>query len=412
MGSWSRVVGSVVFLAALAAMAGGCGGGAADPTDDPDNPVPECSTPSDTKAAMAECTRVSAQCGDVVVDKCFYSCGRCPQGSTCVPDQPGNDPQETWGRCVADDDPDGGEPDDDASVTDGPEDTPQISEDATASSDAKEAGGGTPGLCAAAPAGDLPIPASIDGTLTGPGNIGTSRCFGLTVGPDTFYKLTITDKATGVDIKAQLTPADTVPDQTLVVSSRQPCDGPDPGAEIQCDVHRNKGTGPDLHQIFQPGTYLIAVDSFQVSQDAGVSSSWTLPFHLTTETFTFPPNVFCASAVEVMDGTMLKMQDASAGVDSLTAKCERLAVGKVVYFKATVPAGQTLTAKSSGRSGLRLLSSCDATTCLASAKDIGTGDGATAMWMNGGAAATTVYLALGSNDASTSASYDLSVSIK
>jgi hypothetical protein len=410
MGSWSRFTFSGLVVATLAVVAGSCGGGSAATP-----PMSSCKDSKDIADGVLRCEREGAVCGTVIVNGCNYECGTCQGGETCEPDPTAKPPLEDFGTCVAPPS-DGGTPDGESS--DGPQDVPQVTEDASDASgggDAKDSGG-TPGLCAATPAGDLTIPSVIDGTLTGSGNIGSSKCWGLTVGPDTFFKLEIKDKATGVDIKAQLTPADTVPDQTLVVSSRNACDAPtNPGAEIQCDVHRNKGAGPALHQIFQPGTYLIAVDSFQASQDAGVGSSWTLPFHMTVDKFDFPANAFCAGAVEVMDGTMLKTQDASAGVDSLSSRtgCDRLAVGKVVYFKATVPAGQTLTAKSSGRSAVRILPSCDATAaCLASAKDSGTGDGATATWMNAGAAPATVYITLGSNDASASVSYDLSFTIK
>jgi hypothetical protein len=60
---------------------------------------------------------------------------------------------------------------------------------------------------------------------------------------------------------------------------------------------------------------------------------------------------------------------------------------------------------------VRILAACDAQMCLAAAKDNGFGNGATATWTNAGASPQTVYIALGSNDASTSASYGISFTI-
>jgi hypothetical protein len=126
-----------------------------------------------------------------------------------------------------------------------------------------------------------------------------------------------------------------------------------------------------------------------------------------------PPARACVVATPVMDGTMLTAQDTSKGSDTLVAACQPLAVGPVLYYKATIPAGETLTAKTTGPSALRILSGCGATTCLASDADKGSGAGVTVAYMNATfSPPLDVILALGSSNAAAPGSYGLTVSIK
>jgi len=79
-----------------------------------------------------------------------------------------------------------------------------------------------------------------------------------------------------------------------------------------------------------------------------------------------PANVDCGAATPVMDGTSLTVQDTAEGSDTFAAACLGRAVGPVLYYEATIPAGATLTGTTSGPSSLRILSGCGASSCLAS----------------------------------------------
>jgi hypothetical protein len=83
-----------------------------------------------------------------------------------------------------------------------------------------------------------------------------------------------------------------------------------------------------------------------------------------------PTNMACAAATPVTNGTTLTFQDATAGSDNLSSRCLPSDTGGVLYYSATIGAGQTLkaTATSSGKwlASLRVLASCGASTCLAS----------------------------------------------
>ncbi len=262
------------------------------------------------------------------------------------------------------------------------------------------------GLCPATPVRALTIPDTHNGMVSGTGKVPTARCWGQTPGPDNVFSLKIT-KTTGVEIHAQLEPVDTVADQTIVVTVRKRCE--DGATELACHVQRNKGQGSTVRLVLEPGDYLVVVDTFNLSVDAGPGGGFM--YSMTVKEYTFPANALCKGATVVMNGTSLMNQDASMGVDSLSGKCETTATGKVLYYKASVPAGQTITAKSTGRSSLRLLEGCDVTSCWQSAKAGGTGDGAMISWKNPAAVPADVWVALGNNDAAASGSYDITFTI-
>ena len=124
-------------------------------------------------------------------------------------------------------------------------------------------------------------------------------------------------------------------------------------------------------------------------------------------------NAQCGYATSVMDGTTLMMQDTSVGDYTFAPTCQSSAVGPVLYYRATIPAGATLTGKTTGPSSLRILSYCGAMTCLASDADKGFDVGATAAYMNATSSRLDVILALGSSsNAGVAGAYDLTVSIK
>jgi hypothetical protein len=113
-----------------------------------------------------------------------------------------------------------------------------------------------------------------------------------------------------------------------------------------------------------------------------------------------PANVTCGAATPVKNGTSLTFQDASAATDNLSSKCNSFDTGGVLYYSATIGAGQTLkaTATTNGRwlPSLRLLAGCGASTCLTSSSPMPMPfPGTTLSYTNPGGSSIDVILAVG-----------------
>jgi hypothetical protein len=140
-------------------------------------------------------------------------------------------------------------------------------------------------------------------------------------------------------------------------------------------------------------------------------------FSLTPALRTPPKNVTCDAAIPVKNGTSLTLQDASGATDDLSSRCNPSDTGGVLYYSATIGAGQALTATAtpSGRwlPTLRLLASCGASTCLVSSSPMPMPvPGASLNYRNVGDAAMDVILAVGPAAIFGPAGYfDLDVSI-
>jgi hypothetical protein len=124
------------------------------------------------------------------------------------------------------------------------------------------------------------------------------------------------------------------------------------------------------------------------------------PFTLTPALRTPPTNVSCAAATAVKNGTSLTFQDASAGVDNLASRCNGSDTGGVLYYSASIGAGQTLTATATTSGmwipSLRLLASCGAMSCLAtSSGPMFKGPFTSLTYLNGGSSPMNVILAVG-----------------
>jgi hypothetical protein len=125
-------------------------------------------------------------------------------------------------------------------------------------------------------------------------------------------------------------------------------------------------------------------------------------------------NVTCATATVVGDGDSLALQDARAGLDDLSALCEPSpAPGGALYYRATVPPGETIGAAMTPAEGwravLRILPACGATSCLAwSPLMFG---GATASWTNTGTTSTDVILAASASNTTSTGYFRLDVAI-
>jgi len=93
------------------------------------------------------------------------------------------------------------------------------------------------------------------------------------------------------------------------------------------------------------------------------------PFSLTAALRGPPTNGTCSAATAVTNGTSLTFQDATGATDNLAAKCNAGDTAGVVYYKATIGAGQAITVNTSSNGSwmpaIRLLASCGAASCLA-----------------------------------------------
>lgn len=138
------------------------------------------------------------------------------------------------------------------------------------------------------------------------------------------------------------------------------------------------------------------------------------PFTMRVALAPAPMNVACGSATTVVDGTSLTLQDARAAADDLSSVCEPLATGGALYYRATVPPGETLRAAvtplEGWRPAVRLLPSCGASSCLASGVGVG-GPTAAASWTNDGASDADVIIAAGAHDSRFTGYFRLDVSI-
>jgi hypothetical protein len=130
-----------------------------------------------------------------------------------------------------------------------------------------------------------------------------------------------------------------------------------------------------------------------------------------------PTNTTCAMATALSDGTTLTSQDASDGVDDLSAACESGATSGVLYYSATIPANNRLKVHVQASTGsmidavVRVLSACGAATCLSSSDaSYGTGD-ETLLYKNTTASATPVIVAVGGYSDTSTGPFDLDAHI-
>lgn len=123
----------------------------------------------------------------------------------------------------------------------------------------------------------------------------------------------------------------------------------------------------------------------------------------------------CATATVVSDGAKLMAQDTAMGSEVLDDVCISNGYGTVLYYKATVPAGNKLTVTVKPDLDLdpvvRLLDACGATTCLAST-DVGyAGDDETLSYNNTSASPRDLLIAVGGTSFSTTGTFALEVKI-
>jgi len=138
-------------------------------------------------------------------------------------------------------------------------------------------------------------------------------------------------------------------------------------------------------------------------------------FDVTATIIPAPANVTCAAATTVANGARLANQNAAAASDNATGACLPGATGTALWYRAVVPAGQTLSARATPLGAMdavvRVLPACGATSCLASA-NVGAARAAeSGVYTNNGAADQAVLLAVGGATNATNGLFDLEVSI-
>lgn len=145
------------------------------------------------------------------------------------------------------------------------------------------------------------------------------------------------------------------------------------------------------------------------------------PFSLTATLTGAPTNLTCDRAVDVADGTTLTAQDVS-GASILEPPCPGMTgvpALPVLFYRATVPAGQTLFASAApsmmmparATPVLRVVPDCSLTTCLAVSTAVTAGS-STVAWTNPTMAPQRVVITMGVNPAASAIPTDLTFRIR
>ncbi|MEI8258958.1 MAG: hypothetical protein WCJ30_25090 [Deltaproteobacteria bacterium] len=121
----------------------------------------------------------------------------------------------------------------------------------------------------------------------------------------------------------------------------------------------------------------------------------------------------CDGAALVPAGTTLRAQDLHLSETGAESRCLTSAAGYELFYRVSVPASQrlTVTATPTGTWNpvIRVLASCAATTCLASGDAATAGAVETLTYANAGAAPVEVVVAVGSDLAMRSGTFDLAL---
>ena len=190
---------------------------------------------------------------------------------------------------------------------------------------------------------------------------------------------------------------------------------PPPGFPVDAGVDVPPvGNSRDGHvrAALDPGTYFVLVDE---AEPFGVGGDYVLKVSSSTP----PAQSSCATALPLADGTSLAAEQldlASGNAVSCSGGTSRPAL----YYKATIPSGQRLTARAFPTRGdrlwtpvLQLLDGCaEAALCLATGRAAEGGDHSSVLrYVNNGPTDQTVWLAVGANGVVSGALFQLAVSI-
>ncbi len=130
----------------------------------------------------------------------------------------------------------------------------------------------------------------------------------------------------------------------------------------------------------------------------------------------FVPNAngaLCDGASLVPSGTTLRGENLRLSETGADTRCLPSAVGYELFYRVSVPASQHLTATATPMGSwnpvIRLFDSCAATTCLSSVDTAASGAAETLTYANTGTAAVEVIVAVGSELATQSGTFDLTL---
>ncbi len=172
----------------------------------------------------------------------------------------------------------------------------------------------------------------------------------------------------------------------------------------------NSNTAEQLSRVnstASPVPLIIAVGGY------GANNTGTFTLALATTALpAVPPNVSCNMPTALASGVTLSDQSLNGASTTLSNKCVSIGTGPSTFYSATVPAGQHLIALATPTSAswdviLRLLGTCNDTTCLGSADNADTGAAEALGYRNASAAPVPVVLAVGNYSATTLHSFDL-----
>ncbi len=212
----------------------------------------------------------------------------------------------------------------------------------------------------------------------------TAHCVPTAQGAALFYRLSVPPGATGV---VTATPR---PGWNPVLRTIQAC------SIFACLASADvAGDGePESIGYVNTGTAPRDVIVAVAAQDASNGGR----FDLTAAVNPAPANVTCAAPLTVSSGSRLTFQNALQGVDSALRACLPGSPGTALWYRAVVPAGQTLTARvtpvGAADVAVRVLDACAATSCLASVDAGGAGVTETLSYGNAGTAERTVLVAV------------------
>jgi len=186
-------------------------------------------------------------------------------------------------------------------------------------------------------------------------------------------------------------------------------------AATACLSDVDVGLSGDSETATYTNTRLTAQPVIVAVSPYDASAPGTFSMTVAVEQLPLPPaNSVCSAPTVVTDATTLTNQDASLATETQTAACRSSATGKVLYYQATVPAGQRLRVRAQAQTSwdpvVRVLASCGVTACVADA-NAGSGVSEVLTWTNPKMTAQTVLIAVGANSATTTGKFDLDVRI-
>lgn len=226
-------------------------------------------------------------------------------------------------------------------------------------------------------------------------------CLAEAQGPSLFYRLGVPARATAL---VTATPRG---GWNPVVRALDACDSRACAASSSSAGANQPETLTWVNPAATARDIVLAVGSTQPS-DGG-------RFDLSATIVPAPSNVSCAAATVVANGARLTYQNAAAASDNATGACLPASTGTALWYRAVVPAGQTLTARATPLGAMdavvRVVSACGATTCLASANTGAARAAERAEYTNSTAVDQSVLLAVGGATNATNGLFDLEVSI-